>query len=485
MISIGLASFIYFSFPFFGYIGERVSRYKIIMAGTIMTVVGYSLYLGSFLLNDITNKTEEVKLLTFIIGNVAFLPALCGYGLCYANVLQFGTTQLQFAPSNELAAFARWTVFASLLSGLLPQILVIINYQDYHFYLEIVCALHFIIIITFSVLGCLMKNHLNLDSPPQIGPVQLIWKVVRFAWKHRFPLRPSAFTFSDSPPSRLDLAKERYGGPFTTQQVEDVKSFWYLIPIPLSHFLNSALFFSGVPAYQYLTCLEKMIIGPLKRITLQFPIAISEATAILCIGIFQLVIVPCCSRYNHIPNLLKRMWIGLFFSLLSAISVAVIGYNFITNFTEKNLTFEATNTTSVCQDVWPYYVLLVPEILSGVGLFFSLTSQFEFILAQAPQSMQGILVGMTYLEFVFPYLAYFIGIATTLGTNIFYFAFIVGLQMISMLLYSLIACKYRYRQPNEIADINVQVIIEEIFTRELEKEERDMHHTSSTHKSYM
>ena len=94
-----------------------------------------------------------------------------------------------------------------------------------------------------------MKNHLNLDSHPQIGPVQLIWKVVRFAWKHRFPLRPSAFTFSDSPPSRLDLAKERYGGPFTTQQVEDVKSFWYLIPIPLSHFLNSALFFSGVPAY--------------------------------------------------------------------------------------------------------------------------------------------------------------------------------------------------------------------------------------------
>ena len=79
------------------------------------------------------------------------------------------------------------------------------------------------------------------------------------------------------------------------------------------------------------------------------------------------------------PNLLKRMWIGLFFSLLSAISVTVIGYNFITNFTEKNLPFEATNTTSVCQDVWPYYMLLVPEILSGVGLFFSLTSQFEFI----------------------------------------------------------------------------------------------------------
>ena len=64
LIRIGFASFIYASFPFFGYLGERVSSYKIIMAGTIMTVVGYSFYLGSFLLNDITRKTEEARSLS-------------------------------------------------------------------------------------------------------------------------------------------------------------------------------------------------------------------------------------------------------------------------------------------------------------------------------------------------------------------------------------------------------------------------------------
>ena len=36
----------------------------------------------------------------------------------------------------------------------------------------------------------------------------------------------SAFTYSDDEkPSRFDYAKERYGGPFTTEQVEDVKTF--------------------------------------------------------------------------------------------------------------------------------------------------------------------------------------------------------------------------------------------------------------------
>ena len=34
--------------------------------------------------------------------------------------------------------------------------------------------------------------------------------------------------------SRLDLAKERYGGPFTTEQVEDVKSFWNILTILLA-----------------------------------------------------------------------------------------------------------------------------------------------------------------------------------------------------------------------------------------------------------
>ena len=44
--------------------------------------------------------------------------------------------------------------------------------------------------------------------------------------KHKGPVgHPSAFAYCDEfKPSRLDYAKQRYGGPFTTSDVEDVKT---------------------------------------------------------------------------------------------------------------------------------------------------------------------------------------------------------------------------------------------------------------------
>ena len=62
------------------------------------------------------------------------------------------------------------------------------------------------------------------------NPVKLIIKVIDFGRRHKQPVTSSAFAYGDLASSRLDLGKERYGGPFTTE-VEDVKTFW-------TYFLN-------------------------------------------------------------------------------------------------------------------------------------------------------------------------------------------------------------------------------------------------------
>ena len=56
--------------------------------------------------------------------------------------------------------------------------------------------------------------------------------MLRYAWNHTCPENRSAFTYweEDIPP-RIDLGKLKYGGPFTTEEVEDTKTFFRIILI--------------------------------------------------------------------------------------------------------------------------------------------------------------------------------------------------------------------------------------------------------------
>jgi hypothetical protein len=57
------------------------------------------------------------------------------------------------------------------------------------------------------------------------NPFKLAYNVFRYAIKTKHPRQRSAFTYwEDDLPSRIDFGKVKYGGPFTTEQVEDVKT---------------------------------------------------------------------------------------------------------------------------------------------------------------------------------------------------------------------------------------------------------------------
>ena len=73
------------------------------------------------------------------------------------------------------------------------------------------------------------KKHFYIDQISQ-HPIKLICKVLQYAWKHTCPENRSAFTYweEDIPP-RIDLGKMKYGGPFTTEEVEDTKTFLRIV----------------------------------------------------------------------------------------------------------------------------------------------------------------------------------------------------------------------------------------------------------------
>ena len=90
----------------------------------------------------------------------------------------------------------------------------------------IVCVLTLILISLFCCNNWLIKE------PISQNPFKLIYGVSKYAFKTKYPQNRSAFTYcEDEVISWIDYGKSKYGGPFTTEQVEDVKTFYKTLPI--------------------------------------------------------------------------------------------------------------------------------------------------------------------------------------------------------------------------------------------------------------
>ena len=92
-------------------------------------------------------------------------------------------------------------------------------------------------VVVSSVTLCLdflCQNWLVIEPVSQ-NPLKSIYSVLKYAATHKHPARHSALTYwEEDIPSRIDLGKSKYGGPFTTEQVEDVKTFFHLLVVGIA-----------------------------------------------------------------------------------------------------------------------------------------------------------------------------------------------------------------------------------------------------------
>ena len=476
---IPIPALFYLSFPILGYLGERWTRYKVIMVGVSIIVINYVINLILQTVIIVVDVHNGIRTAIEYIWTATILLTLFGFGLFMGNIIQFGTDQLQFAPSHHLAAFARWLMCLLLFSLGIPGGIVV---ESNLIYYGIYCF-SFILLFGFLIMtGCCCKHHLIIEPPPRIDPVKMIWRVMKYAWKHKYPVRRSAFTYCEGPPSRLDLAKERYGGPFTTEQVENVKSFWSIIVVLLPLTANT-LTDTFTVAKQYVIFMGVNTTITVQMFVLIYPEIIQYSVAVISIIFFQLVIVQffsCC-----IPSMLKRMWIGLVFILFSSITLTIISAKINNSLQQLNHTSfneEQCQTSNITVPVclWPYYVLIIPQLLSGVGLGLYYMTSVEFILAQGPHYMQGPLIGILFVQSAVSGINSVITTSTPVGCYWEYYATISSIVFTSLIIYSIAVYRYKYRQRNEISDLNVRVTIEEIYERNLEREAKEREREDDT-----
>ena len=118
-------------YPLLVYIGERVTRYKVLVAGIIIINFAAFTVLGLFVLDFNTEKNKVFELLIAALKIVGLAIGVLGAGLFNANIIQFGTDQIQFGSSKDMVTFARWFMLfyslAVLLSGILRPLVAILS----------------------------------------------------------------------------------------------------------------------------------------------------------------------------------------------------------------------------------------------------------------------------------------------------------------------------------------------------------------------
>ena len=221
-----LMSFGYFSFPFFGLLADIwIGRYKAILIGIVLcflswiiigiAVIVYSLY------------DSDTVLWSFHM--IALVTEFCGYSSFTANIIQYNIDQLVGASANELNSVIYWHVLCEKLVTLFFYPLQCLFNGKY--FIVIIFIISGLSLSLILVSHSLFKHKLENISLIK-NPIKLIVRVLCYARKHKYPENRSALTYwEEETPSRLDLGKGKYGGPFMEEEVEDVKTFFCMLPL--------------------------------------------------------------------------------------------------------------------------------------------------------------------------------------------------------------------------------------------------------------
>ena len=164
--------------------------------------------------------------------------------------------QLYDASSSEIFAYVIWYSWTYITSISIVSTAVLYIGGNY----KILALLLVCLNITLAVSLGLLFNNVLIKEPVTQNPFKTVYGVIKYAIKHKTPRQRSAFTYTgeDEPPSRIDFGKSKYGGPFTTEQVEDVKTFFRLLLVGI---LGCALYGFTIEERSITTNLRKALLN--------------------------------------------------------------------------------------------------------------------------------------------------------------------------------------------------------------------------------
>ena len=243
-------------YPVAGWLADvKYGRYKVIRASMRLMWVGSVVLQLTLLLRyfftyiNIPSHKAVLDGVTDVIVLVLYLVNTVGIAGFHSNIIPFGLDQMEDGSAEQYSAFIHWYYWSRNLSlgtlvwlGIYSQGSVCNTASGKLAYLYVDRAELVVLISNVGLLSlalCLdfIFSYWLVKEPKTHNPLKTVLHVSRFIVKHKQPVgRRSAFTYAMGRgiPSRSDLAKKLYGGPFEDEAVEDVKTFWRIIVFLLS-----------------------------------------------------------------------------------------------------------------------------------------------------------------------------------------------------------------------------------------------------------
>ena len=298
---------------------KKFGKYKVARFGLIVLFLGtssvtlYTLFLG-FL-----SENRYLAAISFCIVSSVTITGLACFGI---TSLQLGLDQMPDASSSNITSFVAWYVFSFVVGFWISSVLFHtrscitygLGFNDIN--IIQIWTLYSSLCMTIAlVLDFILAEKWLIIEPKSPQSLKIIYQVLKFAAKHKAPLNRSALTYwEEDIPSRMDLGKSRYGGPFTTEQVEDVKTVLRLITLSFPILIVAiGLFLQPNVSYEHLrvSTLSRCSWNLLSEFTCS-----PQSCVIICMLVFEFAIYP--AVLNRIPSILKRIGIVSFLTVISS-----------------------------------------------------------------------------------------------------------------------------------------------------------------------
>ena len=488
-------------FPLAGFIADvYVGRFKtlltslwLIWIASLVTSVGAVTF---YLVKDDTKLLGGIEVPFIVLGSIFGLVMAVGLAGFKANVVQFGTDQMLDAPGEELSFFIHWFAWADYVGHIVSELSFTFYSCSPTVVIGMIAFMPCIITLGLMCILCYSCSMYTLFTtiPAHQNPYKTVLQVLNFARNHKHPIQRSAMTYCENKPyKRIDLGKQKYGGPFTTEQVEDVKTLLRILGVLVA---ACSVYVIEIPAMYFIPLLAKHI-RPNSTSQCSVNSVLIESgilptiVAIILLPIYIRLVYPYFRRY--MPGILKRLGLGMILLWMSVVCnfvIDTVGHGVHHNVScmfqmdyHLNKSTDTITSGNLTNDNLQIdtTVLLIPNILNGIAYSLIKVAMFEFICAQSPHSMKGLLMGLFFaLRGAFELLGAVFVVPFSFGPweylpptlpscGFYYYLLSMVFGFAGIVSYVVIARKYTYRQRDEI--INERVYIEEYFEHHYAEED--------------